>query len=487
MLQSAFRLIKLMIVGLTLTFVGTILTSSIVIRAKVKNPQYSFKAKEIYVMDAKSGQMLYQKNEDHERPIASLSKLMTLYLAKKQLINITYRGIKKFLSVTPSLIGSIFFAIQAKQVPLVNLYKGKEAELVSVLVPAHNEADTLGEVVDSIANLVYPRIELILINDGSQDETLAVMHRLVQKYSKHFVVKVVDIQPNKGKANALNYGAQVAEGDFLLCLDADCYVDKNVLNPMMAQFYNNPKVGAVAGKPIVRNRTSILGRLELLEYVGVIDIIKRGQAFVTGRITTVSGVVVAYRKAALANVGWWNSEAITEDIDVTWRLYHHQWQVAYCPQAVAWILVPDHIKDLIHQRRRWARGGFEVLFRNRGMLVTGRLSEQWLLLDMIISDLWAISCSFVTLFYLFTVAFTGYLIMDGVVLFLLLIISLVQFLVGYTDSKKSDFINWRDLLLLPLYVVFYWFINLISCLTALGSFFLDPRHVGSWHSPDRGL
>lgn len=385
------------------------------------------------------------------------------------------------------IIGSVFFSIQQRRVPLINLHAGQPDDLVSVLIPAHNEADTLKKVVESVANITYSKLELILINDGSDDDTLAVMHELAEEYTKRFPVKIINIERNQGKANALNNGAKLAEGEFLLCLDADCYVDKDALKPMLAQFYNDPHVGAVAGKPIVRNRTSILGRLELLEYVGVIDIIKRGQAFVTGHITTVSGVVVAYRKAALADAGWWNADAITEDIDVTWRLYHHKWQVVYCPQSVAWILVPEHIKDLVHQRRRWARGGFEVLFRNRGMFVTGRLSEQWLLMDMILSDLWAISCSFVTLFYLITVLFTGDLIMDGVILFLLLFISLVQFLIGYEDSRKSDFINWHDLLLLPLYVIFYWFINLVSCLTALGSFFLDPRHVGSWRSPDRGL
>lgn len=385
------------------------------------------------------------------------------------------------------IVGSIFFAIQQRRVPLNNVHAGKPDALVSILIPAHNEEETLDKVVESVARLTYAKLELILINDGSTDQTVRVMHQLAEKYGAKVPIRIVDIKKNQGKANALNVGAKEARGEFLLCLDADCYVDRNALEPMMARFYDNPKVGAVGGKPIVRNRTSLLGRLQLLEYVGVIDIIKRGQAFVTGHITTVSGVVLAYRKAALADAGWWNTDAITEDIDMTWRLYHHGWQVAYCPLSVAWILVPERIVDLVHQRRRWARGGFEVLYRNRGMLVTGRLSEQWLLMDMILSDLWALSCAFVTLFYLITVAFTGDLIMDGVILFLLLLISLIQFLIGYADSKKSDFITWHDLLLLPLYVIFYWFINLVSCLTALGSFFLDPRHVGSWSSPDRGL
>ncbi|PAK87277.1 glycosyltransferase [Lentilactobacillus parakefiri] len=385
------------------------------------------------------------------------------------------------------IIGSIFFAIQQRQVPLRNLHQGQPDDLVSVLIPAHNEEATLGQVVESVAKMAYQKIELILINDGSQDNTLGIMNQLQNRYSSQFPAKLVDIKVNKGKANALNEGAKTAQGAFLLCLDADCFVDQNVLGPMLAQFYDDPKVGAVAGKPIVRNRTSILGRLQLLEYVGVIDIIKRGQAFVIGHITTVSGVVVAYRKQAIEDAGWWNIDAITEDIDMTWRLYHHGWQVRYCPESVAWILVPERIMDLIHQRRRWARGGFEVLFRNRGMFVTGRLSEQWLLMDMVLSDLWVISCSFVTLFYLFTIIFTGAIIMDGVILFLLLLISLIQFLIGYADSKESDFIRWQDLVLLPFYVIFYWFINLVSCLTALCSFFLDPQHVGSWRSPDRGL
>ncbi|QIR10639.1 Poly-beta-1,6-N-acetyl-D-glucosamine synthase [Lentilactobacillus hilgardii] len=235
----------------------------------------------------------------------------------------TMRTLSSFVILYPVIvsmvwiIGSVFFSIQRRQVPLINLHEGKPADLVSVLIPAHNEADTLENVVMSVADMTYSKIELILINDGSQDATLSVMRRLVQKYKQQFPVKIVDVQPNKGKANALNQGAQIAHGKFLLCLDADCYVDRHVLEPMLAQFYNNPRVGAVGGKPIVRNRTSILGRLELLEYVGVIDIIKRGQAFVTGHITTVSGVVVAYRKEALADVGWWNTDAITEDIDVT--------------------------------------------------------------------------------------------------------------------------------------------------------------------------
>ncbi|MCH5463181.1 glycosyltransferase [Lactobacillus sp. LC28-10] len=385
------------------------------------------------------------------------------------------------------IMGAIFFSVQQRQIPLKKPGKGMPERLVSVLIPAHNEEKTLHEVVESVANLTYQNIELVLIDDGSVDKTLAVMYDLQKQYEGQFLIKVVPIVKNGGKANALNVGLDSAAGEYLLCLDSDSYVDQDALKHMMLEFYNDPNVGAVAGRPVVRNRTTLLGRLQLLEYIGIIDIIKRGQAFITGHITTVSGVIVVYRKKAIKAVNRWTVEALTEDIDMTWKLYSHQWRVAYCPQAVSWILVPEHMKALIRQRRRWARGGLEVLIRNRQLIFTGKLAEQWLLIDMVISNLWALSCFFMIVLYVLTMLFAHAVILDGGILFVLTLISIVQFVIGFTSSQRQGYIDWQDLLLLPMYFVFYWVVNLVSCITALGSFFLDPKRKGTWASPDRGV
>ncbi|MFC6254887.1 glycosyltransferase [Secundilactobacillus hailunensis] len=385
------------------------------------------------------------------------------------------------------IMGAIFFGVQQRQIPLKKPGKGEPEQLVSVLIPAHNEEATLHEVVESVANLTYHNLELILIDDGSADQTLSVMYDLQKQYQSQFPVKVVPIVKNGGKANALNVGLKSAAGEYLLCLDSDSYIDQKALKHMMLPLYNDPKVGAVAGRPVVRNRTTLLGRLQLLEYIGIIDIIKRGQSFITGHITTVSGVIVVYRKQAIKQVKGWTVEALTEDIDMTWKLYSHQWRVAYCPQAVSWILVPEHLKALIRQRRRWARGGLEVLIRNRQLIFTGKLAEQWLLIDMVISNLWALSCFFMIVLYFFTMIFAHALILDGGILFVLTLISIVQFIIGFTSSQRQGYIDWQDLLLLPMYFIFYWAVNLVSCITALGSFFLDPKRKGTWASPDRGV
>lgn len=385
------------------------------------------------------------------------------------------------------IMGAIFYGIQRRQISLRQLQGDKKEALVSVLIPAHNEEETLHEVVASVANLTYQKIELILIDDGSTDKTLSVMYQLQHDYQEQMKIKVVPIKQNGGKANALNVGLNSADGEYLLCLDSDSYVDQDALVHMMRYFYDDPKIGAVAGRPVVRNRTTLLGRLQLLEYIGIIDIIKRGQAFITGHITTVSGVIVVYRKEAVMQVNRWTVEALTEDIDMTWKLYAHQWRVAYCPEAVSWILVPEHLRALIRQRRRWARGGLEVLVRNRQLIFTGKLAEQWLLVDMIISNLWALCCFFVIVLYLLTMIFAHALILDGGILFVLTLISIIQFIIGFTSSQRQGYVDWQDLLLLPMYFIFYWVVNLVSCISALGSFFLDPRRKGTWASPDRGV
>ncbi len=97
------------------------------------------------------------------------------------------------------IIGSVFFSIQQHRVPLKDLHHGKPTDLVSVLIPAHNEADTLENVVESVANIRYAKIELILINDGSQDDTLRVMHQLADKYAQRFPVKIINIQKKPGE------------------------------------------------------------------------------------------------------------------------------------------------------------------------------------------------------------------------------------------------------------------------------------------------
>jgi len=298
---------------------------------------------------------------------------------------------------------------------------------------------------------------------------------------------VVALPVNQGKASALNQGLHVAKGDYLVAIDADSLLAPDAVTQLMTTLLDRPDYGAVTGKPVVRNRSTLLGRLQLLEYIGVIDLIKKAQAYLTGSITTVSGVIVAFRREALQDVGGWNPAVMTEDIDITWRLYRHHWRVAYEPRAVCWILVPEQLRGLITQRQRWSRGGLEVLVTNWRGFYRNPWGQRFLLLETVVSNLWAVVTAFSLLAYTLKLLFLHGLSLDGNLLLILLALSGIQFTVGFLASQLTAKLAGPELLLVPIYVLYYWMVNLISCLSAIASYFISPQRKGTWHSPDRGI
>jgi len=386
------------------------------------------------------------------------------------------------------ITGSLFFGLfrqreRHHRKPLTP----ETAPLVSILVPAHNEIATLESAVQSLADLAYPNYEVILIDDCSTDTTRELMAQLKTQWAQQFSMTIVVLPVNQGKANALNQGYQVAKGDYLVAIDADSLLAPDAVDQLITTLMERPGYGAVTGKPVVRNRTSLLGRLQLLEYVAVIDLIKKAQSYLTGSITTVSGVLVAFRREALDSVGGWNPDVMTEDIDITWRMYRHQWRVAYEPQAVCWILVPDRFKGLLKQRQRWARGGLEVLITNWRGLFTAPIGQRWLLLESVVSNIWALLTAFGMVAYIFQLIFLHALSLDGNLLVLMFVLNGIQFTLGFLASQQTAQLAGPELLLVPIYVLYYWLINLVSCLLAIGSYVVNPQRTGTWRSPDRGL
>ena len=94
------------------------------------------------------------------------------------------------------------------------------------------------------------------------------------------------------------------------------------------------------GNPRIRNRTSLLARLQVGEYSAIVGLIKRAQT-IFGWVFTVSGVVCAFRKRALHDAGWWSPATLTDDVDITWRVQMAGWPVVYEPKALCWILMPE--------------------------------------------------------------------------------------------------------------------------------------------------
>ena len=189
-------------------------------------------------------------------------------------------------------------------------------------MPCYNEGDNAEETLATAAAVDYPDFEVIAINDGSRDNTAEVLDRLVERIPK---LRVVHLAANQGKATALNTGALLAKHELLVCIDGDALLDPQALR-WIARAFRRGDVGGLAGNPRIRNRTSLLGRLQVGEFSSIIGLIRRAQT-TYGRLFTVSGVICAFRKRALEDAGWWSPRTITDDIDVTWRVQVAGWRV----------------------------------------------------------------------------------------------------------------------------------------------------------------
>ena len=177
---------------------------------------------------------------------------------------------------------------------------------------------------------------------------------------------------------------------------------------MHLNFKKNPKLGAVTGNPRIRNKSSILGKIQTIEYSSLIGCIKHSQSL-AGAVNTISGVFTLFKKSALKEVDHWDTDMITEDITVSWKLHLSGFQIKYEPRALCWMLVPETIGGLWKQRVRWAQGGREVLLRDFWVTMKSRKIPLYLLMfEQIISITWVYVVLIYLAFLLVTANFLDY-------------------------------------------------------------------------------
>jgi biofilm PGA synthesis N-glycosyltransferase PgaC len=362
---------------------------------------------------------------------------------------------------------------------------------VSFLVPCHNEGENAEETIRSLLDQDYPELEVIAIDDASTDDTGERLQRLAKAESR---LRVIHFPVNQGKAMGLRMAALAARHEFLICLDGDALLDKHATRWMMRHFVSGPRVGAVTGNPRVRNRTTLLGKIQVGEFSSIIGLIKRAQR-IYGRIFTVSGVVAAFRKAALHQVGYWNTDMVTEDIDVSWRLQLRHWDIRYEPNALCWILMPETYQGLWKQRLRWAQGGVEVFFRYWRGLCQWKSRRMWIVgLELIVSTIWAYTIAVISLLWvigLITPLEPPYVVSSilpgwaGVDLGGRRIIKKGVSLAIYSryEPALSRYYYW-----MIWYPTLYWMIHSAATIVAVPKTLLKRRGERAiWESPDRGV
>jgi biofilm PGA synthesis N-glycosyltransferase PgaC len=362
---------------------------------------------------------------------------------------------------------------------------------LALIVPCFNEEDNLLEVLRNLNTQQYPDFEMIAVNDGSSDRTGEMLDALLDVYPR---LRVVHLAKNQGKAVALRTAAQLTDAELLLCIDGDALLDPYAARWMVRHFLANSRLAAVTGNPRLRTRSTLLGRIQVGEFSSIIGLIKRAQR-TYGRIFTVSGVCVMFRRSALHRVGYWSTENLAEDIDISWRLQVQHWNVYFEPAATCWILMPETLLGLWRQRLRWATGGAQAILHHAGIWRTWRDRRMWAVyLEYLVSVAWSYCMAATLVLFVLTwlrvplpAQWQVWSLLPGWPGTVLAVLCLAQTLLALALDSRYDRRLCRNLLWSVWYPLVYWALTAATAVVGAPRAFLRRGMRGRWVSPDRGV
>ena len=258
----------------------------------------------------------------------------------------------------------VFVFLSRKQ---VKRYKETEIDpdftpYVSVVIAAYNEEKVICKTVDSILASDYPAFEILVIDDGSKDDTAAVVQ---ETYADHPLVRLIK-KTNGGKSSAVNLGFKEANGEIVVALDADTLIAENAIS-LLVNHFKNENVAAVSGNVKVGNKGNLLTNWQHIEYVTGFNLERRAFAALNC-ITVVPGAIGAWRKTAVEEAGYFQEDTLAEDTDITLTLLRQGKTIEFEEKAYAYTEVPEDLKSLAKQRYRWVYGTLQCLWKHRGAL-----------------------------------------------------------------------------------------------------------------------
>jgi cellulose synthase/poly-beta-1,6-N-acetylglucosamine synthase-like glycosyltransferase len=242
-----------------------------------------------------------------------------------------------------------------------------ETPSVAIVVPCYNEAATVSKTVQSLLALEYPKekLEIILVNDGSTDETPQVM----SQYESHSQITVIH-KKNGGKHTALNAGIAATSAKLVGCLDADSFVEPDALREIIPCFRSG-RVGAVTGAMSVHVPQTLIQHMQNVEYIFGITF-RHAIASVNGLYVT-PGPFSFYRRSVLLKLGAFRNGHQTEDMEMALRIQQAGYEIENAPKARVYTKAPSSVLRLVKQRTRWTSGFLRNIFGEyRGLIGSRR-------------------------------------------------------------------------------------------------------------------
>jgi cellulose synthase/poly-beta-1,6-N-acetylglucosamine synthase-like glycosyltransferase len=237
---------------------------------------------------------------------------------------------------------------------------------VSVIVPARNEDKVIVRTISALLRSDYPGFDVIVVDDGSTDNTAAQVRLAFGKDSR---VRLF-VRENQGKSEALNFGLSQSQSDIIIAMDADTLFVRDTMRKLVRRF-EQKELGAVAGNAKVGNRVNMLTRWQALEYITSQNLDRR--AFDTlNCITVVPGAVGAWRRDLILKAGGFTNDTLAEDTDLTISIRRMGYDIAYEDRAIAFTEAPDTLKSFLKQRFRWTYGTLQSVWKHRDTFLRKR-------------------------------------------------------------------------------------------------------------------
>ena len=236
---------------------------------------------------------------------------------------------------------------------------------VAVLIPAYNEEKVIVRTIRSVMMSTYKNIRVIVIDDGSKDNTYRAA---CDAYPADIASGrlIVLKKPNGGKADALNYALERTKEEIYVGIDADGVIAHDAIAKLVCHFAD-PKIGAVAGNAKVGNRVNLWTRWQALEYITSQNFERRALDLFDV-VMVVPGAIGAWRTRAVKAGGGYHTNTVAEDADLTMNLLEQGYSVIYEDQALAFTEAPVDMDGLMRQRFRWSFGILQAVFKHRGAI-----------------------------------------------------------------------------------------------------------------------
>jgi cellulose synthase/poly-beta-1,6-N-acetylglucosamine synthase-like glycosyltransferase len=262
-------------------------------------------------------------------------------------------------------LGHLYYRRSRGQASQAATVPDSELPCISVLVPCHNEEVVLAHTLRALLALDYPtgKLEILVIDDGSTDRTAEVASEFTRD-DRIRLLSVPSAIAARGKAGALNFGLEHARHPVLAVYDADNMPETGALRLLAAHLVRDPRLGAVIGMYRAWNRhRSLLVRFVNLEGIGFQWILQAGR-WMLMRLNTLPGTNYVIHKALVEKLGGWDEQALTEDFELSIRIYQAGYHIQFLPASVTWEQEPEKLAVWFRQRRRWVRGSNYIVRRH---------------------------------------------------------------------------------------------------------------------------